>query len=245
MTEPFEIRLRDHAARHPGAGLGRPSPPDRASTRGSWGATRSTPEAGTAAMDTGGHREEAEITAYEPGRRLATRTGYRAGRPLHGVRVPGRRPRPGQHRPPRRAQRHARRRLAGRVRRAAPRLAVPPQHAARMPRALRRDRTGVPVFGMAPASRPHRAGGPRRTGRALGLGIPVVQGARAQADRPPLDGEVVWADDERFEVRSADALYTFHHSADIALMFHHLFGPKTDTNGAEAAWQQWLSTTLA
>jgi hypothetical protein len=31
-------------------------------------------EGGVAAMDTGGHREEAVITAYEPGKRLATRT---------------------------------------------------------------------------------------------------------------------------------------------------------------------------
>ncbi len=30
-------------------------------------------EGGTATMETGGHREEAVITAYEPGRRLATR----------------------------------------------------------------------------------------------------------------------------------------------------------------------------
>ena len=31
-------------------------------------------EGGVVAMDTGGHREEAVITAYEPGKRLATRT---------------------------------------------------------------------------------------------------------------------------------------------------------------------------
>src|SRR5207244_6169077 len=31
-------------------------------------------EGGVAAMDTGGHREEAVITAYEPGKRIATRT---------------------------------------------------------------------------------------------------------------------------------------------------------------------------
>jgi len=27
------------------------------------------------------------------------------------------------------------------------------------------------------------------------------------------------------------------------LMFHHLFGP--DTDGAEAAWQQWLTGLLS
>jgi hypothetical protein len=29
----------------------------------------------------------------------------------------------------------------------------------------------------------------------------------------------------------------------VVLMFHHLFGP--DTDGAEAAWQQWLTGLLA
>ena len=40
-----------------------------------------------------------------------------------------------------------------------------------------------------------------------------------------VDAEVVWADSERFALRSADALYTFHHGSGLALMFHHLFAP--------------------
>jgi hypothetical protein len=60
-----------------------------------------------------------------------------------------------------------------------------------------------------------------------------------------LDGEVVWSDEERIEVRAADGIYTFHHGSGVALMFHHLFGPDTDRDGAEAAWQRWLTGLLA
>ncbi|MFE9885108.1 hypothetical protein [Streptomyces scopuliridis] len=79
----------------------------------------------------------------------------------------------------------------------------------------------------------------------LSLPDPVALGARAHAepaDLPPLDGEVVWSDDERIEVRTADGIYTFLNFAGTALMIHHLFGP--DTEGAEAAWQQWLTGLL-
>ncbi|WP_327249027.1 hypothetical protein [Streptomyces sp. NBC_01320] len=54
---------------------------------------------------------------------------------------------------------------------------------------------------------------------------------------------MTWSDDERIEVRTADGIYTFHHFPGVALMFHHLFGP--DTDGAESAWQQWLTGLLA
>ncbi|WP_405490109.1 hypothetical protein [Nocardia sp. NBC_00511] len=54
---------------------------------------------------------------------------------------------------------------------------------------------------------------------------------------------MVWADDERFALRASDGLYAFHHTpTGLALMFHHLFASNTD--GAETAWQQWLSTLL-
>ena len=82
--------------------------------------------------------------------------------------------------------------------------------------------------------------------RGLSLPAPVAVGARAHAepaDLPPLDGEVVWSDDERIEVRTADGIYTFHGFSGVVLMFHHLFGP--DTDGAEAAWQHWLTGLLA
>ena len=61
-------------------------------------------------------------------------------------------------------------------------------------------------------------------------------------DGTPLDGEVVWSDDERIEVRTADGIYTFHGFTGVVVMFHHLFGP--DTDGAEAAWQHWLTGLL-
>ena len=82
--------------------------------------------------------------------------------------------------------------------------------------------------------------------RGLSLSTLVTVGARAHAepaDLPPLDGEVVWSDDERIEVRTADGIYTFHGFTGVVLMFHHLFGP--DTDGAEDAWQRWLTGLLA
>ena len=74
MTHPFEIELEttlpatpeqvwDAIATGPGVD--------------SWFMGRNEIEAGeggTAAMDTGGYREEAVVTAYDPGKRLATRT---------------------------------------------------------------------------------------------------------------------------------------------------------------------------
>jgi hypothetical protein len=106
-------------------------------------------------------------------------------------------------------------------------------------------RAGVPVFAVAPSG-----GQPAQAVRAaltcgLSLPTPVAVGARAHAEPaglPPLDGEVVWSDDERIEVRTADGIYTFHGFSGVVLMFHHLFGP--DTGGAEAAWQQWLTALL-
>jgi hypothetical protein len=78
------------------------------------------------------------------------------------------------------------------------------------------------------------------------------------AGLPPLDGEVTWADDERFAIRTADGLYSFHAGGGLVVMFHHLFPPDTagktadgtarntaDGTPAEAAWRQWLTTLLA
>ncbi|MFJ2188905.1 SRPBCC domain-containing protein [Kitasatospora sp. NPDC087861] len=199
---------------------------------------------GIAAMDTGGHRQEALITAYEPGKRFATRTppaedgrfmafeylieGRDAGSTVLRIVHSG---------------------LLGddwqdeydALRRGWPfHLGTLRQYLAHFP-----GRTAVPVFAAVPT-------GPRpaqdvRAALALGLSLPtpVALGARAHAEPaglPPLDGEVVWADDERFEIRTADAIYTFHHGPGIVLTFHHLFG--ADTDGAEAAWQQWLAELL-
>jgi uncharacterized protein YndB with AHSA1/START domain len=201
-------------------------------------------EGGVAAMDTGGHREEAVITAYEPGKRIASRTATAEdgrfaafeylieGRDGGGT-----------------VLRVVHSGLLGdnwqdeydALRRGWPfHLHTLREYLTHFP-----GRTGVPVFGVAPAGgRPAQEVRAALT-RGLSLPAPVTVGARAHAepaDLPPLDGEVVWSDDERIEVRTADGIYTFHGFTGLVVMFHHLFGP--DTDGAEAAWQQWLTGLL-
>ena len=183
-------------------------------------------EGGVVAMDTGGYREEAVITAYEPGKRLATRTataedgrfmafeylieGRGGGSTVLRVVHSG---------------------LLGdnwqdeydALRRGWPfHLHTLREYLTHFP-----GRTGVPVFAMVPTG-----GQPAHEVRAA-----LTRGL------PPLDGEVVWSDDERIEIRTSDGIYTFHGFTGLVVMFHHLFGP--DTDGAEAAWQQWLTGLLA
>jgi uncharacterized protein YndB with AHSA1/START domain len=202
-------------------------------------------EGGVAAMDTGGHREEAVITAYEPGRRLATRTavgedgrfmafeyvieGRTGGSTVLRVVHSG---------------------LLGddwqdeydALRRGWPfHLHTLGEYLTHFP-----GRAGVPVFAMAPTGGRSPSEVRSALTRGLSLSAPVVVGARAHAEPtplPPMEGEVVWSDDERMAVRTGDGIYTFHYGAGAAVMFHHLFGP--GTNDAEAAWQQWLSGLLA
>jgi hypothetical protein len=202
-------------------------------------------EGGTAAMDTGGHREQAVITAYEPGLRFASRTdpgadgrfmafeylieGRDGGSTVLRVVHSG---------------------LLGddwqdeydALRRGWPfHLNTLRQYLAHFP-----GRTAVPVFGMAPSGARPAAEIRALLADSLALPTPLAIGERANGgpeDAPLSDGEVVWADDERFELRTADAIYTFHHGSGVVLMFHHLFEPRTDL--AEAAWQQWLTGLLA
>ncbi|MFC1411816.1 SRPBCC domain-containing protein [Streptacidiphilus sp. N1-12] len=202
-------------------------------------------EGGVAAMDTGGHREEAVITGYEPGKRLATRTatagdgrfmafeylieGRDGGSTVLRVVHSG---------------------LLGddwqdeydALRRGWPfHLHTLREYLAHFP-----ARTAVPVFGFAPSADRTAQQTRAALNRGLSLSASPAVGDRAQAEPaglPPLDGEVVWADDERVGIRTADGLYSFHHGSGTALMFHHLFGP--DPDGAEAAWQQWLTGVLA
>ena len=63
-------------------------------------------------------------------------------------------------------------------------------------------RTAVPVFGMTPAADRSPEDVQALLADALSLTSPIATGARATAvRRPPLpDGEVVWADNERFGV---------------------------------------------
>lgn len=241
MTHPFEIELETTL----------PASPDQvwqaiATGPGidSWFMGRNEVEAregGTAAMATGGHREEALITAYDPGKRFATRTaaaedgrfmafeylleGRDGGSTVLRVVHSG---------------------LLGddwqdeydALRRGWPfHLNTLREYLTHFP-----GRTAVPVFVMAPTG-PRSAEDVRaELARRLSLPVPVVLGARAHAepaDLPALDGEVVWADEERFEIRTADGIYTFHQGPGILLAFHHLFG--ADTDGAEDAWQRWLT----
>ncbi|WP_327146145.1 SRPBCC family protein [Nocardia sp. NBC_01327] len=201
-------------------------------------------EGGVAAMDTGGHREEAVITAYEPGKRLASRTaaaedgrfmafeylieGREGGSTVLRVVQSG---------------------MLGdnwqdeydALRRGWPfHLHTLREYLTHFP-----GRTGVPVFAVAQGKSAQDVRAALL--RGLALPTPLTVGARVQASPeqlPPLDGEVVWADDERIGIRTADGLYSFHQGpTGMALMFHHLFAPKTA--GAEAAWQQWLTELVS
>jgi uncharacterized protein YndB with AHSA1/START domain len=245
MTEPFKIELETTLPASPeevweaiatGPGID------------SWfmGRNEVEPrEGGRAAMDTGGHREESLITAYEPGKRFAVRTDTAEdGRFMafeyliegrdHGSTV----------------LRVVHSGVLGddwqdeydALRRGWPfHLHTLHEYLAHFA-----GRTGVPVFGVAPSGEHTPQQVRRALAQALSLPVPVVVGALAHAapaGLPPLDGEVVWSDDERFEVRGADGIYTFHQGPGVVLMFHHLFGP--DPAGAEAAWQRWLAGLVA
>lgn len=203
-------------------------------------------EGGTASMDTGGHREEAVITAYEPGKRFATRTptgedgrfmafeylieGRDRGSTVLRVVHSG---------------------LLGddwqdeydALRRGWPfHLHTLHEYLAHF-----EGRVGVPVFAVAPARERTPAEVRAALLRGLSLPVPVAVGVRGHAEPAglaPLDGEVVWVDDERIGLRTAQGLYTFHHGSGVAVMFHHLFAPDTDGAEAEAAWQQWLNDLL-
>ncbi len=239
MTHPFEIELE----------IGLPATPEQV-----WEAIATGPgidswfmgrndvqahEGGMAVMDTGGQRAESTITAYEPGKRFAIRsTPDEDGRFMaFEYLIEGREG----------ASTVLRVVHSGMLgdnwqdeydalRRGWPfHLHTLSEYLAHFP-----GRVGTPVFAVTNGS----SGQQVRTAliRELSLPTPPVTGARVHArpeGLPPLDGEVVWADEERFAIRTADGLYTFHHApTGLTLMFHHLF--RTDTDGAEAAWQQWL-----
>ncbi|MFJ5925981.1 SRPBCC domain-containing protein [Kitasatospora sp. NPDC092948] len=204
-------------------------------------------ENGTAAMDVGGHREKAVVTAYEPGKRFATRTGtaedgrFMAFEYLIEGREGGST-----------VLRVVHSGMLGddwqdeydALRRGWPFHL----HTLREYLTYFAGRTGTPVFAMAlPGERPARQ---VRAALARGLSLPatVDVGARAHAEPaglPPLAGEVTWSDEERCEVRTADGLYTFHHGPGPVLMFHHLFGRDADAAAAATGWQQWAAGVLA
>jgi len=245
MTHPFEIELETTLS---------------ASPEGVWEAIATGPgidswfmgrneveprEGGVAAMDTGGRREEAVITAYEPGKRFATRMAtaedgrFMAFEYLIEGRNGGST-----------VLRLVHSGMLGddwqdeydALRRGWPfHLHTLREYLTHFP-----GRAGVPVFAVAPSEGRSAQDVHAALTRALSLPTPVAVGARAHAEPaglPPLDGEVVWSDDGRIKVRTADGIYTFLQFTGVVLMFHHLFGQNTD--GAEVAWQQWLTGLLA
>ncbi|MFD7729294.1 SRPBCC domain-containing protein [Kitasatospora phosalacinea] len=204
---------------------------------------------GAASMETGGHRETSTVTAYEPGKRFATRTepdgdgrfmafeylveGRDGGSTVLRVVHSG---------------------VLGddwadeydALRRGWPFHL----HTLREYLAHFAGRTGVPVFAVQPtADRPADRVRAALTA-ALALPSDPPTGTRVRADLaglPPLDGELVWSDEERFAVRTADGLYSFLHPASVVLLFHHLFaesGPEAP-EAPETAWQHWLSALVA
>jgi uncharacterized protein YndB with AHSA1/START domain len=216
-------------------------------------------EGGAAAMDTGGNREEALVTAYEPAKRFAIRTAAAPDGRFMAIEylIEGRE----------RSSTVLRVVHSGllgddwqdeydALRRGWPfHLHTLREYLTHFP-----GRAGVPVFAMAQTG--EKPGTEVRAALTVALSLPalVTVGARAHAEPaglPPLDGEVTWADDERFAIRTADGLYTFHGFTGIVLMFHHLFAPgtaprtapdtatDTATEAAEAAWQRWLTGLLA
>jgi hypothetical protein len=215
-------------------------------------------------MDTGGQRAAAVVTAYEPGKRFATRTAAAPDGQFMAFEYL----------------------IEGRERSSTVLRIVHsgmlgddwqdeydalrsgwPFHLHTLREYLTHfpGRAGVPVFAVAQSGMPATEVRAALTG-ALSLPALVTVGARAHAEPaglPPLDGEVTWSDDERFAIRSADGLYSFHGFGGLVLMFHHLFAPDaaTETGGtaaetsgtaaetsgtaAEAAWQHWLTGLLA
>ncbi|MEC3953966.1 SRPBCC domain-containing protein [Nocardia sp. CDC153] len=201
-------------------------------------------EGGIAAMDTGGRREEATITAYEPGKRFATRTDadadgrFMAFEYLIEGRAGGstvlRVVHSGMLGDDWQDEYDALRRGW-------------PFHLHTLSEYLThfRGRTGTPVFAVANGSSGQQV--QAALAEALALPTPPAPGTPVHArptGLPPLDGEIVWADDERFEIRTGDGLFSFHHApTGLTVMFHHLFDTAGDD--AENAWQRWLTATVA
>jgi hypothetical protein len=66
----------------------------------------------------------------------------------------------------------------------------------------------------------------------------------------PLDGEVFFANDDFFGVRTDDGIYMFIHGYQGAVVLgHHIFGepgqPAPDVKETEQAWQSWLAGLFA
>ncbi|MEU5975851.1 SRPBCC domain-containing protein [Streptomyces sp. NPDC047315] len=242
MTHPFEIELETTLPASPqevwdaiatGPGLD------------SWfmGRNEVEPcEGGAFVMETGGHREEAVITAYEPGKRFATRTPTAEDGRFMAVEylIEGR---DGGST----VLRLVHSGMLGddwQDEYDALRAGWPFHlHTLREYLTHFAGRTGVPVFAVAPPGERPVQEVRAALNRALSLPAGVESGARVHvepAGLPLMDGEVVWAEEGRIEVRTGDGLYTFHVFPGVVLMFHHLFGADGAAD-AEAAWRSWLA----
>ena len=90
--------------------------------------------------------------------------------------------------------------------------------------------------------------------RALGLAEPAQRGDPARFNRAtgatgatgPADGVVYFVNAHAIGVRTPDGLYRFMRGfAKPVIAAHHLFGADTDPDQARQAWDAWLSRTLA
>ncbi|MEU8262007.1 SRPBCC domain-containing protein [Micromonospora sp. NPDC048999] len=109
-------------------------------------------------------------------------------------------------------------------------------------------RAGAPVAAFRPG-----AGTPEQVwaavADALGITGPVTVGQRARLTvdgLPPIDGVVDLAGLPTYlGVRTDDALYRFLHSGtergNVLVLGHHVFAPGQDPTRAEQAWQHWVN----
>ena len=85
--------------------------------------------------------------------------------------------------------------------------------------------------------------------RALGLPADPRPGDRATLTRNgtgPIEGVVYFANAHAIGVRTPDALYRFMRGfAKPVIAAHHLFGADAEPDQARQAWEAWLSRTLA
>jgi uncharacterized protein YndB with AHSA1/START domain len=107
-----------------------------------------------------------------------------------------------------------------------------------------RGRAAVPVMAMHPgAGDPGRAWPVLTTG--LGLGGQPSEGDKVRLTPEgldPVEGVVDWVSPEALGIRGDDGLYRFIRGYEgTAVASHHLFAAERDPGEAERAWQQWLT----
>ncbi|MCG5213921.1 SRPBCC family protein [Streptosporangium sp. KLBMP 9127] len=109
-------------------------------------------------------------------------------------------------------------------------------------------RTATPVFAARPeAGAPDHAFASIRA--ALGLTAPVAEGDHVRLTPDgfaPIEGVVDYVSPTFLGVRTSDALYRFIYGMRSTFVVgHHLFAGHPDPERADAAWQSWLDHTFA